>query len=120
MKPFNYQIVCPVCTKYYYKMYIVQNSLGNLWSRQLPCGVCFDASVSQFLETCSQRRTDFLITSSAVLKPTSDMNDLYSIYDEVACIIVIIIIIIIIITADDISLIPHVSGGFVQQLHRFC
>lgn len=28
MKTLNYQIVCPICTKYNYKMYIAQNSLG--------------------------------------------------------------------------------------------
>lgn len=28
MNPLNYQIVCPICTKYDYKMYVAQNSLG--------------------------------------------------------------------------------------------
>lgn len=37
---------------------------------------------------------------SAVFKPTADINDLYSINDEIACIIIII-------TGDDLSLIPE-------------
>lgn len=36
----------------------------------------------------------------AVFKPTADINDLYSINDEIACIIIII-------TGDDLSLIPE-------------
>ena len=60
-KPLNYHIIIPACTKYCYKMCVDQNSLGNLWSRQLPSGVPFGASVSQFLETYLQRPTNFLI-----------------------------------------------------------
>ena len=47
---------------------------------------------------CNGQRA-FSSLFSAVFKPTSDINDLYSIYDEIACIITIII-------GDDISLIP--------------
>lgn len=53
------------------------------WSQQLLSGVPFNASVSQFLETFSQRRMGFSSLFSAFVKPTSDTNGLYYIYDEI-------------------------------------
>ena len=56
-------------------------------------------SLSFSKHICKGQRT-FSSPSSALFKPTTDLNDLYSIYDEIACIITTI-------TGDDISLIPE-------------